>query len=205
MLRLAALLALVLGFGGFGGYLTLLGKTPFASEELRHLRLMKDRAGVPASYTPMTVAEFEALPRYAPLAEYSGLERRGASIEGYVQRMLRSSDGDVHFEIVERIPEAYKEPYMTCEVAATNTAGGRWSWSDLEWGLRPWRSPEMDPWNQPPRRVRMSGWLLHDYQYELGPVQPGSREPRVSAWEIHPVTAIEVWDESASRWEPLAP
>jgi len=205
ILRLAAGLALVLGFGGFGGYLTLMGKTPFASEETRHLREMKDRTGVPATYERMTLADFAALPRSATLAEFSGIERRGVVIEGFLQRLIRASDGDVHFEVVESIPVDNKEPYVTCEVTTAAGTVRRWSWQEMEWGLRPWRSPAMDIWNTQPRRARISGWLLDDFQHEKPPVSPGTgRDPRVSAWEIHPVTAIEVWNEGTSRWEPLA-
>jgi hypothetical protein len=46
--------------------------------------------------------------------------------------------------------------------------------------------------------VRLSGWLLHDFEH-AGP----ARAWRVSAWEIHPVTAIEVWDEARQAWQPL--
>lgn len=204
MLRLAALLALVLGLGGFGGYLVLMGKSPLASLEARHLRDMKDRRDSPRSYAPMTVAEFTALPRSAPVAEYSGLERRGVALEGYLQRMQRASDGDVHFELVERLPVAYKEPYVTAEVAPNPGGSSGWSWSTLEWELRPWRSPAMDVWNTPPPRVRVSGWLLYDFQHEEGPPATGASEPRVSAWEIHPVTAIELWNETSRTWKALA-
>lgn len=202
ILRLAAFLALVLGFGGFGGYLALIGKTPFNSLEARHLRDMKDRRDPPGALQPMTVADFAALPRFTPVAEYSGLERRGAVIEGYLQRMQRSTDGDFHLELVETIPTGHKEPYVTAEITPRG-GGPPWAWSDLEWTLRPWRSPAMRPWNAPPARIRVSGWLLYDYQHEAGPRPRGSREPRVSAWEIHPVTAIEVWNERRAAWEPL--
>ena len=47
-------------------------------------------------------------------------------------------------------------------------------------------------------RARLSGWLLHDHQH----VQDvGSW--RASAWEIHPVTNIELWNPARARWEEL--
>ena len=205
ILRIAAALALLLGFGGLGGYLTIMGKTPFASEEARHLRLMKDRSGTPASCQPMTLADFMALPHQAPLAEFSGYERRGVSIEGYMQRMLRAADGDIHFELVEKIPTVYSEPYVTVEVATAGPAAKSWTFSQMEWGLRPWRGAGMGTWNVPPRRVRVSGWLMDDFQHGLPPSGIESANPRVSEWEIHPVTAIDLWNENESRWEPLAP
>jgi len=43
-------------------------------------------------------------------------------------------------------------------------------------------------------RVRLSAWLLHNFEH----TEPSSTW-RVSAWEIHPVTAIEVWEEVRRR------
>jgi len=47
-------------------------------------------------------------------------------------------------------------------------------------------------------RVRISGWLLHDYQHirDIGAW-------RASAWEIHPVTSIEVWSPEREEWQRL--
>ena len=58
------------------------------------------------------------------------------------------------------------------------------------------------PWPGGPRRVRLSGWLLYDFQYDR-PATPWSRQysaPRLSGWEIHPVTRIEVWDDARGEW-----
>ncbi len=47
-------------------------------------------------------------------------------------------------------------------------------------------------------RVRISGWLLYDY--------PHARDIgnwRASAWEIHPVTLIEVWEPERQAWHLL--
>ncbi len=47
-------------------------------------------------------------------------------------------------------------------------------------------------------RVRISGWLLHDYQHveDVG-------DWRASAWEIHPVTNIEAEDAPRQSWQPV--
>ncbi len=47
-------------------------------------------------------------------------------------------------------------------------------------------------------RVRMAGWLLHDFPY----VKNVSIS-RASAWEIHPVTSIEVWEPDQQVWQAL--
>jgi hypothetical protein len=48
-------------------------------------------------------------------------------------------------------------------------------------------------------RVRVSGWLLYDYLS-----RPGVGRWRASAWAIHPVTRIEVWDPMDRSWLNLS-
>jgi len=47
-------------------------------------------------------------------------------------------------------------------------------------------------------RVRISGWLPHDYQHirDVG-------DWRATVWEIHPVTNIEQWDTGRAEWHKL--
>ena len=67
--------------------------------------------------------------------------------------------------------------------------------------LRPlsWVLP---PWPGGPPRVRISGWLMYDFQYDApflpqkAPILPGPAHRRLTGWEIHPVTRIEIWDEA---------
>ena len=201
MLRIAALLALVVGLGGFAGYLVLIGKSPFSSLEIRHLRDMKDRLDEPAAFEPMNAGDFRALPRHAPVAEYSGLERRGVVFEGYVQRLIRGPDGDFHLDLVDSLPVFQRHPYVTAEVTPLVRAGSRtWTYDGIAGAVRAWRANGMEEWHQAPRRMRVSGWLLYDFQHEDLPPD----EPRVSAWEIHPVTGIELWDEKRLAWEAFA-
>jgi hypothetical protein len=50
--------------------------------------------------------------------------------------------------------------------------------------------------------VRISGWLLYDFEYDAPyrtqrhALISGARSTRLTGWEIHPVTRIEVWDDS---------
>jgi hypothetical protein len=54
------------------------------------------------------------------------------------------------------------------------------------------------PWEGGPRRTRISGWLLYDFQYDdsLGEWSGDFHPPRATGWEIHPVTAIDIWSDS---------
>ena len=212
-LRIAAALVLVLGGGMLLVFLRLLGEGPRIPPEARHLRAMKDRAAAPASVTPMSFADMIALPHSRPLAEYAELERRGVSLEGYVQRMLHVADGDIHLEIVGRplTPEDRDTSYLSAEVTPrvraagwpARAAGPGWSYEELEARLRP-VAGGTTTWNGPPRRMRITGWLLYDWQYDTPWASLAShRVERLTGWEIHPVTRIEVWDDARAAFREL--
>jgi len=48
-------------------------------------------------------------------------------------------------------------------------------------------------------RVRISGWLLYDHLS-----RQGVGRWRASAWAIHPVTRIEIWNAREQTWENLS-
>jgi hypothetical protein len=199
-LRIAAALALLLGAAGVLAYLHLLGKSPSATLEARHLRDMKDRRDPPLVTQRFTSADFQALPHDWSVAEYSALERRGVTIEGYVPRMLRASDDDVHLEVIPGWNSAGAEsaPYTTAEITPAFRLGSRtWTYEALARAFRV-NGGAATPWDSGPRRVRISGWLLFDFQYDqrVDPRSTAHESDRLTGWEIHPVTRIEVWDDS---------
>ena len=59
--------------------------------------------------------------------------------------------------------------------------------------------------------MRLSGWLLYDFQHDapygsevVDRLGGGTRiTRRLSGWEIHPVTRIEVYDEARDAWEDV--
>jgi hypothetical protein len=203
-MRIAAGLSLALGITVLMAFLHLLGKGPFASLEMRHLRDMKDRTDVPSAPTEYSFEDFRRLPHRLSVAEYSGLERQAVVLEGYVQHMLRAPDGDTHLEIVpysDSLPAAY----VTAEITPGFVrSSGQWRFERLAAALRPARGTRT-PWSGGPRRTRMSGWLLYDFQHDdsLGHGR-GDGVPRMTGWEIHPVTAIELWDDSLGRFVEYA-
>lgn len=207
ILRLAAALALLVGAAGLLLFLQVVGKGPFASAEARHLRLMKDRLDPPPALLPATFADFAALPHARPVAEYAPLETRGVVLEGYAQRMIWSSDGDVHVEVLSswRKPGLPETTYVSAEITPRWRRGStRWQYDHLLAELRP-NFGGTTPWEMGPQRMRLSGWLLYDFQYD-GPygapnphgaaIRPARSPMRLSGWEIHPVTRIELWDDS---------
>jgi hypothetical protein len=202
IVRIAAGLALVLGVTALIGYLHLIGKSPFSSLEMRHLREMKERTAVPASFEAFTPEDFAALPHRMTVAEYSALERRGVSLEGYVQNLLRASDGDIHIELVPQMDSTGAfQMYVTAEITPEFARGStRWRVETLAAELRPFYGTK-SRWPDGPHRARLRGWLMFDYQYDdsLG-LWSGKPAPRVTGWEIHPVTGIELWNDTLARF-----
>jgi hypothetical protein len=200
MLRVAAIVSIVLGTTILMLYLDLLGKTPWASPAERDLRAMKDRTTTPASFTQATFRELVELPRRAPLVRYAPLERRAVSLEGYVQRTLRAPDGDYHLDFADTLDaDGHLVPFLSAEVTPQwHLQSERWGYERLVALFRPYVGGETR-WDAPPRRVRLSGWLMYDVEAEGEPVVFGF-PPRTTAWEIHPVTRIETWDDSLRRF-----
>jgi hypothetical protein len=202
-LRLAAALALAIGVIGLAGFFAVVGEGPFVTPEERHLRAMKERTGTPERVEPVGYEFFAALPHDRPLPEFAALERRAVSLEGYVQQVVPASDGDVHLEVARRPPgdPAYDPRYVTAEITPAWRRGSRpWRIESLLATFRPTHGGPT-PWDGGPRRVRVSGWLLYDFQYD-GP--PTARRPRLTGWEIHPVTRVEVWDEARMAFVEVA-
>ena len=190
------------------GGLVLLGRAPGLPAVTRHLRQMKDRVAPPTTWRDFTMTDFAALPHGAPLAERIRLERLGVRMEGWVQRMLLSGDGDLHLELAEvsRGPGERDTMYIVAEVTPQWRRRLRgWSYDSLLTALRPNRGGPTG-WESGPRRVRLSGWLNYDHPYDK-PVTSWMllhQSARRTGWEIHPVTGIELWNDDAGRWQELA-
>jgi len=202
MLRALAALALLVGASSLMFYLWWIGESPFSPPEDRHLRIMKERVAVPDSYRTFTFEDFAALPHARPLAQFAPLEQRAVSLVGYVEHMQLSADGDYHLAIIPHAdPHRWLDiPCVTGEVTPEWTRRSkRWTWEKLNARFQCFS--KSGAWPGGPRRARISGWLLYDFQYDEPylttrmPLQsPGPG--RLTGWEIHPVTRIEIWDDS---------
>lgn len=202
------LAALTFATGAMTLYLGLLviGETPGAAPEARHLRAMKKRTRVPASYAAYTLADFQSLPHGIALEYRARRESTAVSFEGWNQRMMMAGDGDTHLELTAspRLSGGRDTVYVTAEVTPRfrrRPEAIGWRYDRLLALFRP-NSGGQTPWQHGPARVRVSGWLLYDYQYDHTPTSWSLQNdsPRATGWEIHPVTRIERWDESTAAW-----
>ena len=200
MLRIAAAASVVLGLTILVLYLDLLGKVPWSSAEDRHLRAMKDRTATPATFEPFTFRDMEALPRHGPLSQYAPYERRAVSLEGFVQRTLRAPDGDIHLDFADTLEaEGRLVPFLSAEITPQwHLSSERWRYERMAAVFRPYIGGPTR-WDAPPRRVRLSGWLMYDFEAEGTPIVFGFSR-HTTFWEIHPVTRIEAWDDSLARF-----
>jgi hypothetical protein len=180
---------------GYAVATVILGATPW---QYLSLVVQKGRTTVPVAYEPWAWADFLTLPtvpRAYPAPDWTtvqGYTARAISLEGYMAEAYRWRDGDLHVhlraapsahcfpggprqaQIVTEVPPAFQPPQTGWSAAV----------------LRQLCEQQL--------RVRLSGWLLRDFEH----AEPSSAW-RVSAWEIHPVTAIEVWEEAGQAWQPL--
>ena len=199
ILRFTAAILLIAGLGAFSTYLHTLGKFPTASVEAKHLRAMKDRTSSPDSARATTYEAMSALPRNLSVGEYSGLELTAVTLEGHVQRMVRAADDDVHIELVptKRMPGEPNLRYVTAEITPQWRRGSeRWRWPRLVELFHP-NFGGTTAWKSGTQLVRLTGWLLYDYEYEGAPAHGRAR---LASWELHPVTRIERWDDAVGAY-----
>ena len=206
--RSLAVIAFLLGAAALVVGLSLLGRSPGLPEQTRQLRSMKDRTEAPEQVRDVDMAFFAGLPHGAPLQENASLERQGVRMEGWVQRILLSGDGDVHLELVEkrRVAGERDTVYVVAEVTPPWRQQRRgWAYESLLEAFRP-NTGGATAWDAGPRRVRLTGWLLYDHPYDKPVTQwtLNHGKARRTGWEIHPVTGIELWDDGASGWRELA-
>jgi hypothetical protein len=203
-LRIAAGLSLALGIVALTGFFHLLGMGPFASAEERHMRTMKDRREAPSDPAAARLTMFDSLPFRRPLAEYAAVERRGVVVEGYIKHMLRAPDGDYHLEVTATPPTPGRPAaYVTAEITPQWHLGAKhWGFESLRTEFRSASGGDATLWSEPARRVRLTGWLLYDFEFDTR--RPDLTrvpfEQRVSGWELHPVTRIEVGDEALAAF-----
>jgi len=205
--RSLGVLGFVLGAALLLVALALLGRAPGLPAETHHLRAMKDRLEPPGTLREFHMADFAALPHHGPFAERAALEQQGVRMEGWVQRVLLSGDGDLHMELAEHRRTALDRDtaYVVCEITPQWRYPSRaWDFDSLLVAFRPNRGGATR-WNTGPARVRISGWLLYDHPYDksVNDWMLHRESVRLTGWEIHPVTAVECWDDASQSWQEL--
>jgi len=160
-----------------------------AAEREAHLRAMKNRLDDPRQLRPMTISEIAELPQFPraytreQLTEISVLEQRGVVVEGFVARLRQMQDGDFHIQLTEAWPGGCLDADTADQFFTELTPGIRARKPAYTW-------ERLLPLCGAQTRVRVSGWLMWDDPHHT----------RITFWEVHPVTRIEVccWRDLSS-------
>ena len=200
LLRIAAAVAVLLGVTVLMLYLDEVSFAPWSTPPERHLRTMKERTLKPTRYDTITFAGMLALPHDRPLAEYAPIEQRAVTLEGYVQRMVHAPDGDIHLDVADSLAaDGHLVPFLSAEMTPQwHNDSSRWRFERLVALFRPYAGGPRR-WDLPPRRARLSGYLMYDYPHEDERPSFGF-PPHATRWELHPVTRVETWDDSVGRY-----
>jgi hypothetical protein len=161
----------------------------------REFARLKNRVGTPTPQEFDESVSLEALSRPgADRGRWS--ESRAGGIEGYVVEVVEAGieaancysyrERDVHIHVASRAG-APRTQWVVVEV--TPRARLRAAESGRDWSAAALRSELLG------RRCRFEGWLLFDREHadeseHTAPGSPGNW--RATAWELHPVTSIEV-------------
>ena len=109
----------------------------------------------------------------------------------------------MHLELVEAPPAGEPVPYVTAEITPQWHRGApAWGFESLRATFRTGSGGGVTRFAEPARRVRLSGWLMYDYQFETRAADL-TRVPfaqRAAGWEVHPVTRIEIWDDARAAF-----
>ena len=161
----------------------------------REFMRLKNRAAVPGPEDFDANVTLEALLRPGEdRGRWS--ESRAGRVEGYVVEVVEGGmeaancfsyrERDLHIHVTAR-PDAPRREWLVMEVTprTRRQAAGR----GLDWSAAALRAELVG------RRCRFEGWLLFDRSHvgeseNTAPGSPGNW--RATAWELHPVTSIEV-------------
>ena len=161
----------------------------------REFARLKNRVGAPK---PQDFDESVSLEALLRPGEDRGRwsEARAGRIEGYVVEVVEGGveaancysyrQRDVHIHVAPRA-DAPRSEWVVLEVTPrVRNWAVEWGW---DWSAAALRKELVG------RRCRFEGWLLFDREHadESEHTAPGSRGNwRATAWELHPVTSIEV-------------
>jgi hypothetical protein len=170
------------------------------------LQEQMQRQEPPLAYAAISFALFLSLPelpiRSMPdLVAVDEMERQAVSLTGYVSRIL-----PVPTRLAGHGSREYNF-HLHLRPASEGRCLIEDSPRDIVAAVTPAFQPPRTGWEldqlrllcERQDRVRISGWLLYDY-----PSRRGVGRWRASAWAIHPVTRIEVWNPAESAWENLS-
>jgi hypothetical protein len=137
----------------------------------------------------------------ADLVAVDEMERQAVSLAGYVVRVLPVPTRLAGHRTTEYNFQLHLQPSSAGRCLIEDSP------RDIVTVVSPAFQPPRTGWELDQLRllcerqdkVRISGWLLYDHL-----ARQGVGRWRASAWAIHPVTRIEVWNPREQIWENLS-
>jgi hypothetical protein len=170
------------------------------SEAGAALDALKNRSTAPARIDPAVTLDAMLAPG-DDRARWS--QDRGASVEGYVAEVYVGGVETANFHardaryrdthiVIAASPEASAEPH-TMIVEVTPRWRAKMARRGIDWSTQTLKNTLCHHW------VRVTGWLLFDFAHADRSQNTATRPGvwRATAWEIHPITSIELLDRPA--------
>ena len=171
-----------------------------------HLQRQMRRDEVPQKYASISFAFFLNLPSIpirtmADLVAVDEMERQAVSINGYIARVLPVPTKLAGHRTTDYNFQLHLRPASTGRCLIEDSP------RDVVTVVSPAFQPPRTGWEldqlrllcERQDRVRISGWLLYDHLS-----RQGVGRWRASAWAIHPVTRIEIWNAREQTWGNLS-
>lgn len=156
----------------------------------------KNRTDIPDSYIPLNWDQLKGLPtidhvKYggAPVQVEGFLssqikQETGAPGESTNCHLLQPDETDWHMYLTKKAHQSIANAIIVETTPRTRP-------------LHRWQKSQLDPLVNTSTKVRISGWLMYDFQH-VGEI--GSH--RATVWEVHPITRIEV-DDGTGGWKDV--
>jgi hypothetical protein len=152
-------------------------------QQIQDLNNNKNRSDVPTSYVTIDWASMQAL----PADKANDIQGAPVSVTGYLSHKVNVEGAEsTNCELVQPdevdwhlyLTNAPNQPISNALIVETTPR------------VRPahkWTTATLDKYVNKNQKVRISGWLLYDFEH----LDVVGRE-RAAVWEVHPITKIEV-------------
>ncbi|HWC18987.1 MAG TPA: hypothetical protein VG498_18390, partial [Terriglobales bacterium] len=167
-----------------------------SQQKLQDLDGEKNRTDIPSTYIALSWDQLKGLPSNNH-AKYEGAP---VSVVGYLSSQVKqqtSPPGESANCKLLQPNEVDWHIYLTKNPSRPIAQANIVETTPRTRPLHQWQKSQLDSLVNTSQKVRISGWLMYDFQHvgEIG-------VHRASVWEVHPITKIEVQDGSGN-WKDI--
>ena len=156
----------------------------------------KNRTDIPDSYIALNWYQLKSL----PAGEHAKYEGAPVQLEGFLSSQIKqetSAPGESTNCHLLQADETDWHMYLTKQAHRSIAGAIIVETTPRTRPLHHWQKSQLDHLVNTTTKVRISGWLMYDFQHagEIG-------KHRATVWEVHPITRIEVADGSGG-WKDI--